>query len=155
MPLLIDLVRHGEAEPSSPEGNSGRRLTPAGEAAVRALAARVAASGTLPSRVFASPLKRAQQTAHVLIVALGIGSDPETIDELDPDYPSQEVIEALEARGITSGHVMLVGHMPQLDHLHSLLTGHSLPFFTATLNRVILVSVESGWVGRPVLTLKP
>jgi phosphohistidine phosphatase len=155
MALLIDLVRHGEAEPSSPAGNNGRRLTPAGEAAVRSLAARVAASGTLPTRVFASPLTRAQQTARLLVDALGIDIDPETLDALDPDYPTEEVIHALETHGIASGHVMLVGHMPQLDHLHSLLTGRSLPFFTATLHRIMFVSGAETWAGRSVLTLKP
>ena len=134
--LTLDLVRHGRALPSSPTGEMGRLLSAEGEAQVRDLAAILAAAGFQPGRVFASPLARARQTALLLAAAARPPVEVETLPELVPEHESDGVLRALEALGAVSGHVVLVGHMPQLAALCALLTGADLGFAPGMLRRI-------------------
>ena len=134
--LMLDLVRHGQALPTSPTGDPGRPLSPAGEAAVRDLAAALAGHGFRPDRIFASPLARAQQTARLLAAAAAPPPEVETLAELVPEHVASEVLHALRAHGADAGHVVLVGHMPQLTQVYALLTKKEVSFSTGTLRRV-------------------
>ena len=49
--------------------------------------------------------------------------EPETLAELVPDHEPADVLEALSARGIHAGHVLLVGHQPLLGRLVTYLGG--------------------------------
>src|SRR5262249_35097814 len=118
MSLIIDLVRHGKAEAQAPKGDSARRLTPEGRAALEALAGRLADSGSIPTRVFASPLERAEETAEILVSIVAPGTEIETLDELLPDASPAGVLEALIAHDVAEGHALLVRHLPQMEDVH-------------------------------------
>ncbi len=155
MPLLIDLVRHGEAEPTNPAGDRARHLTPAGEGMLEALASRLAGGGSLPSRVWSSPRERALESARILTRRAVPDVEVEVLEALEPDVHPSDVLEALAALGIREGHVMLVGHLPQVEELHYLLTDTSPPFPVATLRRVLFDGRVGAGIGRPVLMLRP
>ena len=154
MPLVLDLVRHGEAEPAGAGGDRARRLTASGISSVGSLAARLVASGSTPTRVFSSPRERAVHSARIL--AAFISPDPglELIDELEPGGDPTAVLAALTERGVVSGHAMLVGHLPLLDHLYQLLTGAEGAFPVASLHRIVFVGGAQSWHGRQVLSLR-
>lgn len=134
--LTLDLVRHGKALPSSPTGEAGRLLSSEGEAAVKGLAEALAARGFHPDRLFASPLARARQTALILASAAPAPVKVETLAELAPEHPPADVLQALEALGATAGHLVLVGHMPQLGVLHALLTNTEANLAPGAMRRI-------------------
>jgi len=155
MSLVLDLVRHAEAEPSGPGGDAARVLTAAGRAAMVSLGVHICASGSIPTRIFASPLVRAYQSARILSAAIGPGASCESLEALKPESNPGELIEALAFHGVADGHALLVGHLPMLDDLHQLLTGSQAGFPLATLRRVVFVGGAIAWRGLPVLTLRP
>lgn len=74
-----------------------------------------------PERLFASPLRRAQETAAIVARAMP-GIEIETLEELDPDgHPSGVVAALVQLR--PQGFALLVGHQPLLGDLTSHLTG--------------------------------
>jgi len=155
VPFLLDLVRHGEAEPSNPAGDRARHLTPAGVSMIASLAGRLAEAGTLPTRIFASPRERALESAHILARRAVPGVEVEVLDALEPDVHPGKVLEALLDFGIVEGHAMVVGHLPQVEDLHFLLTDTGPPFPVATLRRVLFPDHVGVGIGRPVLLLRP
>ncbi|MEL9991465.1 MAG: phosphohistidine phosphatase SixA [Thermoproteus sp.] len=112
--MALYLAQHGRAysEVEDPE----RRLTPEGVAETERVARLLAASGVRLLEVVHSGRARARQTAEIFARFLG-GSVREA-DGLGPnDDPS---IWASRAGGL-AGDVMLVGHLPHLSRLLSLL----------------------------------
>jgi len=121
VPLRLDLVRHGEAEPAGEGGDGARRLSPAGRHTITELSSLLTLHGWRPTAIWASPLVRAQETAAILMAhsrELSIG----TLFELMPDGEPDDVIEALLERS-AEGHVVLVGHQPLMGRLVAWLTG--------------------------------
>lgn len=133
--LVIDILRHGEAEPSSPEGDGGRALTEAGAAEVQALARRLAAGGWSPDLVFASPLARALQTARLVIAVLAAPPPIETLDELLPEGDPEALAARLRER-TAGGHVLLVSHMPLVARFCGHLSGRNEALLPADLVRL-------------------
>ena len=119
------------------------------------LGVHLCASGSVPTRVFASRLVRANQSARILAAAIGPGLECEALENLSPDADPGELVEELAMLGVVEGHALLVGHMPLLDNLHQLLTGSQAPFPLATLRRVVFVGGAAAWRGLPVLMLRP
>jgi phosphohistidine phosphatase len=140
MPTLVDLLRHGEAVPSHPDGDSARPLSPRGVAAIEALARRFAVLGPGPDRVFTSPLLRARETAALMCAALGHKAAPEILTELVPDSEPAEVLVALAAAAPDARHLLLVGHQPLLGDL----AGHLCDGKPRTLKPGNLIRVEFG-----------
>ncbi len=136
MPLLIDILRHGAAEPSGPDGDGTRALSPAGIAQVRALAARLASSGRIPDRIFSSPYRRAVETARLVHAALPAPVPLETLTELRPDAEPEDLTVTLRTLAAGGGHLLLVSHMPLVSRLCSHLAGRSIAFGTAELARL-------------------
>lgn len=64
----------------------------------------------------------------------------EELAELAPDHEPSQVMGALTVRGLTSGHILLVGHMPLLGRLCTYLTGLDQGFGPA-----MLVRIECAW----------
>jgi phosphohistidine phosphatase len=123
VPLVLDLVRHGEAHPVGPDGDASRRLTPAGREKVVRLGSTLAERGWRPDRVFVSPLVRARESAALLIAPLEPVPALEALDALIPDHDPEDVLESLADRAVSSGTAALVGHQPLLGRLLALLTG--------------------------------
>ncbi|HEY3216711.1 MAG TPA: phosphohistidine phosphatase SixA [Candidatus Eisenbacteria bacterium] len=156
MPLRLDLVRHGEALPVGSEGDSGRALSEAGRSAVERLAANLAQQGWRPDRAFVSPMRRAQESALILLRHGPPTLKPEILDELVPDHEPADILEALSAHGADRGHVLLVGHQPLLGRLVAYLEGRAergLP--PAALVRIRCDGAPAQGSGKVELELRP
>jgi phosphohistidine phosphatase len=110
------LVRHGEAksEAEDPE----RSLTDRGAEAVRRMAAWAAQVGVRVDQIRHSGKRRAEQTAALLAERLSPRQGMVAVPGLAPDDDVHPVAEALQGE---PGAIMLVGHLPFLGRLISLL----------------------------------
>jgi phosphohistidine phosphatase len=133
MSSLLYLVRHGIAEADAATGSDADRcLTAVGARKMRRAALGLQRLGVVPDAVLASPLRRAEQTAAILVEVLAPSLAVEIYPPLAPGQTAEDVLRGLGAhRG--AHHVMLVGHQPDLGRLAShLLTGSAtitaLPF---------------------------
>ncbi|HYM82225.1 MAG TPA: histidine phosphatase family protein, partial [Candidatus Limnocylindria bacterium] len=117
MPLTLELLRHGDALPAGPGGDVPRRLSPAGEQALRRLALRLAKDGWRPERVFASPLRRARDSAQLVLEPLTPPVQIEIMDELAHASEPAGILAALAKRQAVEGCVLLVGHQPLIGLL--------------------------------------
>lgn len=133
MPLLLEILRHGHAEPSEAGGDAGRPLSAAGRRAMTGLAARLAGEGWRTDRIFSSPLLRARQTAGIVRGAMPHAPAIEPLDELLPEWDPSDLLATLEARDAMEGRVLLVSHQPLAGRLAALLTGGVVPFRPGTL----------------------
>jgi phosphohistidine phosphatase SixA len=123
VPLVIDLLRHGDSLPASPDGDDARRLSPRGREDLQRLAAHLATLGWRPTCAFTSPLWRARDSAAIVLRGTAPGLGARTLDALRSESAPGDVLEALAMENVTEGHVFLVGHQPQLGLLGGLLTG--------------------------------
>lgn len=112
-------MQHGLAK--TREEDPERPLTDEGRATVDRVAARAAALGLKLDWVYHSGLLRARQTAEILAGRLGIPDRVEARPGLEPLDPVEPVTRWLDdlALGLTA--VAVVGHLPFLDRLASLL----------------------------------
>ena len=74
---------------------------------------------------------RARDSATIALSRAAPDLRPEVLDALRPECNPEAVVAALEPAvvGIGAGHVLLVGHQPQLGLLAGLLTGGPAPPF--------------------------
>lgn len=128
MPLILDLVRHGQALPTGTGGDAVRPLSEAGRDTIRRLADGLARDGWRPGALFTSPLTRARETAAILATACP-GLEPTVLLELIPDAEPDEVVGALSERELPP-HVTLIGHQPLMGRLAAYLTGGPEPGFS-------------------------
>ncbi len=140
VPTLVDLLRHGEAASSHPDGDAARPLSPRGVASIEAFARRFAALGSRPERVFTSPLLRARETAGLMCAALGGGLHPEILTELIPDAEPSDVVSAIAVEAPDATHLLLVGHQPLLGDL----AGHLCDGTSRSLHPGQLMRLEFG-----------
>lgn len=111
----LAIVRHGEAAPGRPDPE--RRLTQRGEAEARGAGEWLAARSELEdAMVWASPYRRAQQTAQAVVDATR--GEFQTVDAITPDDNVDVLIERLTTFD-ASRPLIIVSHMP----LVGLLTG--------------------------------
>jgi phosphohistidine phosphatase len=110
--MELYLVQHGAAE--SEDIDPKRPLSALGKEEVAKVASRAAGMGIRPAGILHSPKLRAEQTAAMLSEALGC---PASVS--DVLKPNDEPALARDMLGNQS--VMLVGHLPHLDRLSSLL----------------------------------
>jgi len=154
VPLILDLLRHGEAAASSADGDTARPLTARGEAALERLARHLAATGAGWDRVFASPLLRARQTAKILHGSVAGAPEPEIMEELVADSEPEEVVMALRSQEAVSGRVLLVGHMPLLGDLAAhLCDGGAAPLLPGQLLRLEFTGAFGRAAARRVMSL--
>jgi phosphohistidine phosphatase len=153
--IVLDLLRHGHAIPPGPDGDRGRRLSPEGIRSLGALADLLATEGWRPDHTFSSPLARAQESAEILLRSSASPSAMEAVAVLEPDAEPAEILEALASRGITTGHVLIVGHQPLLGRLVGLLTGAERGLSPGMLIRVHCPRGASLGGGRVVRTFGP
>lgn len=148
MPLVLELLRHGEAAASSPDGDAGRPLTPRGAEAIDRLARHLARRPAW-DRVLVSPLRRARETAAIMIRPYAEGSPngpvpvAEVTEALLPDAEPADLVRELRVLGADSGRVLLVSHMPLLGELWGYLCG---PFALGGLKpgQILGISLSRG-----------
>jgi phosphohistidine phosphatase len=155
VPLRVDVLRHGEAEPAGEGGDAARRLSPAGRGVCAALGASLAVEGGRPDRIFTSPLVRARQTAEIVRAALQLAPAIERLDELLPDAEPSDVLAALRAHGVSKGHVLLVTHQPLAGRLTALLAGDAHAFRPGGLVRIECEPELAPGQGRVIRAIEP
>ncbi|OGH58067.1 MAG: phosphohistidine phosphatase SixA [Candidatus Lindowbacteria bacterium RIFCSPLOWO2_12_FULL_62_27] len=142
--MILYLVRHAVAmEREDWDGSDeARPLTEEGIEKMKEAARGLVRTGLRAGRVFSSPLKRARQTADILVKELDL-KKTELIESLAPGGAPPLVLK--ELAGLSDDErVMLVGHEPDLGHLAAFLLGadHPLPF-----KKGAVMAIEFG--GRP------
>lgn len=144
----IYLMQHGVA--TSEEEDPSRPLTPAGRDSVERVSARARLAGVRADRCVHSGKVRAEQTARILGDALG--ASVQAHPGLNPSDPVQPMADWLAAQRRLSpeGAIVVVGHLPFLDRLASLLvTGHddahAVRFQNAALVRLVPKDTASGY----------
>jgi phosphohistidine phosphatase len=114
--MRLYLVRHGDAV--SERVDATRPLSDRGRAEIEAVAGRAAGLGWQPAEIRHSGLTRARQTAEILAGRLAPARGVRAIEGLQPeDDPGRLAAECEALRE----PVMLVGHMPYMSRLASLL----------------------------------
>lgn len=132
--MKLFLMRHGEAK-SSHEDHL-RPLTEKGAVAVRHLAELLGRGSGLPvAEIRHSGKRRAEQTAQIVREALALEAPISRVDYLDP---LDDVAVAARAVHAFDGDLLLVGHLPHLNKLASVLLcgdeyGEAFSFHPGTL----------------------
>ncbi len=141
--MKLFLLRHGEAEDDAPGGkDADRRLTENGRRATRSVASALTGVAKV-SRILASPLLRARETAE--IVAKAFPRAPLAITKaLSPSATVEEILVELESPGEEEG-ILLVGHQPHLGLLLGyLVTGKAGAEIPVRKSSVSCVAFKSG-----------
>lgn len=139
-------MQHGQAVPADVDPD--RPLTAEGLEAVAQVARHVAVCGVTVDRIVHSGKTRAAQTAAILADVLGCPR-VDQVPDLTPKGDVHAVAAMLGDPGLP-GSVAVVGHLPSLDRLASLLvTGdpeaHVVAFRNAGLVRLIPAAERSGY----------
>jgi phosphohistidine phosphatase len=122
--VKLYLLRHGEAEEvgaTASGSDAERALTVKGRRRVRSLAHALRQRKVSCDLVWSSPLRRALQTAEIMIRGLRLARQPVVVDCLAPDRTPREVVAELQTLRPVPDAVMLVGHEPLLGRLAALL----------------------------------
>jgi len=151
----IYLIQHGESK--SKEEDPDRPLTEGGKQTVERMAVLLDSLGISFDRIFHSGKLRAQQTAEILANQLKIGNRVEArtgLDPLDPVEPTKNWLSEQTQRGLKA--IAIVGHLPFLDKLASLLvTGNEtdgiIAFQYAGVVRLALKGQGEGYRVRWIL----
>jgi phosphohistidine phosphatase len=153
--MRLYLFRHGEA--TSDVENPKRPLSAAGRARVEQMARHLARVAAAPEglAVRHSGKLRAAQTADVLAAHLPLRQPPQQADGLAPGDPPERTLDLIDA---AESDLMLVGHLPHLARLASLLlSGESDRIsFVLPAAAVVCLEAESGrwrlhWLITPAL----
>lgn len=127
MPLVLDLLRHGDSLPAAEGGDAARRLSPRGERDLERLGRHLLGLGWRPRHAFTSPLVRAGDSARIVLGLAAPDLTPEVMRALAPESAPDEVLAALAEVGRVDGHLLLVGHQPLLGQLVQWLTVREAP----------------------------
>jgi phosphohistidine phosphatase len=148
--VQVYLVQHGEAKPETED--PARPLSDRGREEVQRVARHAAALGLQVAEIRHSGKLRARQTAEILAGTLAPSHGIREMDGLAPaDAPGKAGAEIDSARG----PLMLVGHLPHLRRLASLLLvgdpeREIIRFRNGAI--VCLVKSEGGWLLQWVLS---
>lgn len=139
-------MQHGEA--TAEADDPARPLTDTGRATVAQVAARARSAGVRIDTCVHSGKLRAEQTARVLGDAVA-GGRVESRDGLAPNDPVAPVVRWLAERTEDSS-IALVGHLPFLDRLASLLItgeegGQVIGFQMGGLVKLVPKGEQAGW----------
>lgn len=139
--MRLYLAQHGEAQPE--EVDPERRLTPKGADEVRRVARFLAPRGLAVEAIWQSGKARARETAEILSAAVVAGVRER--EGLAPKDPVRPVASEIEARG---KDLMIVGHLPFLARLASILVAGDEETPVATFRYGCVVALERGEGGR-------
>jgi phosphohistidine phosphatase len=155
--LIVQLLRHGEAEPrAAARSDSERHLTKNGADLVRRSLAIALELGANVDSIISSPYVRARETAEIARQVFGLSKVIEN-SILEPTSYRTEVLREL-ALGNFSGDVLLVTHQPLISGLISSLLGWDEDSFAVRPGTFVRIDVkEFGSVpaGRLILFVPP
>lgn len=142
---MIYLVHHADAV--LPDVEPQRPLSVAGRSQADALASEAAARGVKPVAIWHSGKLRARQTAEPFLRLCNPMAEFSAIRGLQPDDPPEWIKDL-----VTGEHrqVMLVGHMPNLPRVLTLLvTGGESPLESFPLHGAVALEPAAAlWVER-------
>jgi len=119
--VQVFLVRHAEAvDETLALRDPYRHLTTHGRQQARALGDRLRWHDCVPTRIWASPLVRAVQTAELVATGLACETQVEVMPDLAPDGNARELHAQIRALAADAS-VMLVGHEPSMSAIGSLI----------------------------------
>lgn len=128
--MELILLRHGEAEFSSPD--SARQLTANGKQQVIKMAQTYRQSINGIELVLTSPMQRALETTQLFMGNAEIACDFRIVDFLLPDSSVNLVKQQIQT--FDNEKILMVGHLPLLDYWIDYLTGNnSVTMATASL----------------------
>ena len=138
--MKLYLVQHGEAVVK--EIDAERPLTETGTADVTRVANSLALAGISVARVIHSGKTRARQTAEILAAAVAPSIQPEVSNLINPNDDPTEL-------DLGAGDTMIVGHLPFMGRLVSLLVAGNADSATVSYAPGSVVCLESdgdgGW----------
>ncbi len=144
-------MRHGSA--AAGREDSARALSARGRAEVEWVAARAVELGLRVDHIRHSPKTRAVETAEILARALDPPGGARPADGLAPEDDPREALERIER---AREPLMLVGHLPHLAYLSSLLLAGEAAAELVALRPATLVWLEGeGRAWRLRLLLPP
>ncbi len=114
--MRVYLVQHGKAKPA--EEDPSRGLTGEGYAEVKQVADFLAGLRITVSLIQHSGKKRAEETAHLLATSIRWTAGPCHTTGLDPSDDPSVMANFLK---VYTDDVLIVGHLPHLERLTSLL----------------------------------
>jgi phosphohistidine phosphatase len=145
--MEIYLVRHGIAVgPDDDVPDSLRPLSGKGRRRFRKTARAFARLGRKLGLILTSPLVRAVQTAEILAGEAKHG-EVAVLEELDPKFGVQSLLEAVAKRADGCRSVALVGHDPQLSSVLSNLAG--LPADLLDFRKGAIVRLDATDLSQP------
>ena len=154
---LLYLVRHGQARTQGDDAD--RTLTDQGQDEIEMIARWAAGSGVEPAQIRHSGKRRAEQTATILQDRLSADEGVVVGVGLSPNDDVRLVAETLESEQRT---LMLVGHLPFLSRLISLLllndADRELIDFPTGAMACLLRKDENwrlAWLVTPELSVRP
>lgn len=109
------LMRHAEAEPTSVEGDIGRRLSARGQADAEAMGKVLAERGAKPDHALVSAAQRTQDTWEAVRGAFG-----DVVTDIDREIyeaDSRTLLGRVEAVEDSCGSLILIGHNPAIHRL--------------------------------------
>jgi phosphohistidine phosphatase len=127
-PYELYLMRHGIAAAADSLGSSedsSRPLTPEGKLKLRTIAKGLSRLGAEWDWIVTSPLKRAVETADVIVEATGDSAPKDPCEALAPGDVSAHKVVSFLAQHPERSSVLLVGHEPSLSKLASEFVGAS------------------------------
>ena len=142
---MIYLVHHADAV--GPDVEPQRPLSAAGKSHAEALAAEAAARGVKPAIIWHSGKLRARQTAEPFLRLCNPLAELSAIRGLQPMDPPEWIKDLVTGE---QREVMLVGHMPHLPRVLTLLTtGSELPLLGFPQHGAIALEASGEmWVER-------
>ena len=132
--MKLYLIQHGKATPK--EQDPLRPLTEEGRREARKVADFVGPLGLTIAQLWHSGKTRAEQTAEIYASALTVAEGPAAREGL---APNDNVALLRDELAVTSGATMIVGHMPFVSRLATLLlTGYESPPVVTFVNAGIV-----------------
>jgi len=144
--MRIYILRHGVAVESSPGlPDSARALTRDGRMMAAEFARTFAKAGLDPDVILCSPYLRAVQTAEITRSAFNDKPELTVLESLAPSGSHLSTISHLQK--IHRQSVMLVGHMPDLSELGSMLVRGNISMNFALKKNALLMLNMTGVPG--------
>ena len=145
-PMTLVIVRHGKAEPSSPDGtDAARPLAPRGVLQASELARVIPRS---IGAIVSSPAVRAWRTASIIAEAREQSPAPDA--RLAVDEPIAPVLDLIAERAAPAACLLLAGHNPQLSSLVGLLAlGPNAPGVMMKTGQAVVLRIDAAAATEP------
>jgi len=156
--MKLYLIRH--AQPKSQEEDPRRPLSESGRESMRRICEHVARLNLAIAEIWHSSKERARETAQILAEALALG--PQSLKEHPGLGPSDEVGPIKDWLADENADLALVGHLPFLSKLASLLlcSSEEADLINFTMGSIVCLSRDEhnrwaiDWMITPDIILK-